>query len=146
LINLYPFFFYPFIFSLFNKYGIKIAMMESHAKTRLPKVVDNCHDLLVWMIPQLDKFPRHRRFTLGERVESTLLRMLELLVKAAYTRRKEALLQDANLQLEVLRHLWRAAFELQVLASRPYEHGARLMNALGAQIGGWAKASAGVAS
>ncbi len=112
------------------------------SKPRLPKVVDDCHDLLLWMIPQIDKFPRQRRFTLGERLETSLLGMLELLVKAAYTRRRLPILQEANLQLEVLRHLWRMAFELKVLAMRQYEHGARLMNALGAQIGGWAKASA----
>ena len=31
----------------------------------LPKVVEDCHLLLRWLIPQLDKFPRARRFTLG---------------------------------------------------------------------------------
>jgi hypothetical protein len=58
----------------------------------LPKVVDDCHDLLVWVIPQIDKLPRVRRFTLGERLESGVLRLLELLVRAAYSRDKEALL------------------------------------------------------
>jgi hypothetical protein len=89
--------------------------MSSQTKAHLPKVVYDCHDLLLWMISRFDKFPRQRRFTLGERLESTLLRMLALLVKAACMRRKEALLQDANLQQEVLRNLWRAAFELRGL-------------------------------
>ena len=35
-------------------------------KPGLPKVVDDCHELLRWLIPHLDKFPRNRRFTLGE--------------------------------------------------------------------------------
>ena len=38
-----------------------------------PQAVVACHDLLAWMIPQLDKFPRVRRYTLGERIESGLL-------------------------------------------------------------------------
>ena len=104
---------------------------------RTPQAVQACHELIRWMIPQLDKFPRLRRFTLGERLESALLQVLELLVEAAYTRNKQAALQRANLRLEVVRHLWRLAHELEAVSTRPYGHGAELMDALGRQIGGW---------
>lgn len=88
-------------------------------------------------VPQLDKFPRARRFTLGERIEGGLLEALELLVEAAYQRNKEAPLRRANLRLEIVRHLWRLAHELKVMATRQYEHGAKLIDDLGRQIGGW---------
>ncbi len=47
------------------------------------QAVQSCHELLLWLIPQLDKFPRVRRFTLGERIEAGLLEVLELLVESA---------------------------------------------------------------
>ena len=103
----------------------------------VPQAVQSCHDLLLWLIPQLDKFPRVRRFTLGERIEAGLLAVLELVVEAAYTRNKETSLRRANVQLDVVRHLWRLAYELKVLAPRRYEHGAELIDDLGRQIGGW---------
>ncbi len=103
----------------------------------VPQAVQVCHELLLWLIPQIDKFPRVRRFTLGERIETGLLDVLELLVETAYTRNKEAPLRRANLRLEVVRHLWRLAHELKVIATRQYEHGAKLIDALGRQIGGW---------
>lgn len=103
----------------------------------VPQAVQSCHDLLLWQIPQLDKFPRARRFTLGERIETGLLQVLELVVEAAYTQNKDVPLRRANLQLEVVRHLWRLAHELKVLATRQYEHGAKLIDDLGRQIGGW---------
>ncbi len=102
-----------------------------------PQAVQACHELLLWVIPQLDKFPRVRRFTLGERLERGLLDVLELLVEAAYTRQKETPLKRANLRLEVVRHLWRLAHELKAISTRRYEHGAKLMDALGRQVGGW---------
>ena len=105
--------------------------------SRVPQAVQSCHELLLWLIPHLDKFPRIRRFTLGERIEAGLLDVLELLVETAYTRNKEAPLRRANLRLEVVRHLWRLAHELKVIATRQYEHGAKLIDALGRQIGGW---------
>ncbi|PCJ12000.1 MAG: hypothetical protein COB04_18360 [Gammaproteobacteria bacterium] len=47
-----------------------------------PQAVQDCHLLLEWLIPLLDKFPRNRRFTLGERIESGLLEVLENLIQA----------------------------------------------------------------
>jgi hypothetical protein len=40
-----------------------------------------------------------------------------------------------------MRHLWRLGHELQVLPTRRYEHGARLMDDLGRQIGGWLRST-----
>lgn len=71
--------------------------------TTLPQAVQSCHEVLLWLIPQLDKFPRSRRFTLGERLEDGVLAVLELLVEAAYSHHKAAALQRANLRLEVVR-------------------------------------------
>lgn len=112
------------------------------AASTVPQAVQSCHELLLWLIPQLDKFPRSRRFTLGERIEAGLLAVLELLVEAAYTRNKESPLRRANLRLEVVRHVWRLAHELKVIATRQYEHGAKLIDELGRQIGGWLRSQA----
>jgi predicted lipoprotein len=81
----------------------------SDVKKSLPQAVQDCHKLIVWLIPQLDKFPRNRRFTLGERIETAILGVLETLVEAAYSRNRRPLLKQANVQLAVARHLWRAA-------------------------------------
>jgi hypothetical protein len=105
----------------------------------LPKAVQDCHELLLWLIPQLDKFPRVRRFTLGERLESGILAVLELIVEAAYRKDKLALLRAANRKLAVVRHLWRLAYELQVIPVKRFKHGAQLLDGLGSQIGAWQK-------
>jgi len=110
-------------------------------KENLPKAVQDCHDLLRWMIPELDHFPRVRRFSLGERLESGLLAVLEWLVEAAYAREKSMLLARANQRLAVVRHLWRLCHELGVISQKKYLHGAELMVQLGRQIGGWLRAS-----
>jgi hypothetical protein len=108
-----------------------------------PQAVVACHDLLAWVIPQLDKFPRQRRFTLGDRIESGLLHVLERLIEAAYSsgQVKSAALRSANLRLDVVRHLWCLGHTLQVLPRRQYGYGAGLMEDLGRQIGGWYRGS-----
>jgi len=107
-----------------------------------PQAVQSCHQLILWVIPQLDKFPRNRRFTLGEKIEQGLLSVLSLLVEASYaSRSKMKLLQQSNTQLTVLRHLWRLSFELKVIAQKQYAYGSKMLVELGKQIGGWQKSS-----
>jgi hypothetical protein len=48
-----------------------------------PLAVQACHELAAWIIPQLEKFPRTQRFTLGERIETKLFDVLEQLLKAS---------------------------------------------------------------
>jgi hypothetical protein len=112
-----------------------------------PHAVQSCHELLLWLLPLLDRLPRVRRFTLGERIESALLEMLEALVEATYSAggAKQTALKRANLKLEVTRHLWRLCHESQLIPTRRYEHGARLMDDLGRQVGGWLRSRAGAA-
>lgn len=60
-------------------------MRKPEGPDTTPQAVQAYHALILWMIPQLDKYPRVRRFTLGERLESTLLLVLERLTEAAPT-------------------------------------------------------------
>jgi hypothetical protein len=106
-----------------------------------PQVIQDCHKLLQWLIPVLDKFPRSRRFTLGERLENRLLKVLEYLVEATYTQQKRQSLAYANRQLEIVRHLWRLSYELKTICPRHYKHGAKLINEIGQQIGGWLRST-----
>ncbi len=105
----------------------------------VPQAVQSCHDLLLWIIPHLNKFPRIHRFTLGERLETRLLSVLEDLVEAAYSKQKATALQRANRTLEIIRHLWRLSHELKIISTNQYEYGAKLVNEVGRQIGGWLK-------
>ena len=105
----------------------------------LPRVIDDCHGLLKWLIPLLDQFPRSRRFTLGERLESGLLDVLEECVDAAYSKHKQIQLNTANRRLSSVRHLWRLAWELQVISRKRYFYGSRQLVHIGTQIGAWQK-------
>lgn len=106
----------------------------------IPRVVDDCHELLKWLIPQLDKFPRNRRFTLGERIEQGLIEVLEDCIEAAYRKDKGPKLEAANRRLSSVRHLWRLAWELKTISRRRYQYGSERLVDIGRQIGGWRRA------
>ena len=84
-------------------------------ETTLPRVIDDCHGLLKWLMLLLDKFPRSWRFTPGEHLASGLLAVLEECIDAAYSKHKRAQLNNANRRLSTIRHLWRPACELWIV-------------------------------
>ena len=55
------------------------------------KVVTKAYDLVMWLLPQVSKFPRDYRFVLGDRIMNGALDVLELLVEASYERDKREL-------------------------------------------------------
>ena len=59
-------------------------------------MVAKAYDLALWILPHVAKMPRDHLFTLGERIEFSLLAILEHLVQASYTQRREALLPEAQ--------------------------------------------------
>lgn len=106
-----------------------------------PIVITRLYDLILWTIPQLDKFPRNHKFTIGDRIESLLLEILELLIEAAYTHKKNIALNEANIKLEKLRFMIRISKDLRLLGIKQYQFAAKQIDEIGKQIGGWLKSS-----
>ncbi|MDY6933171.1 MAG: four helix bundle protein [Spirochaetota bacterium] len=48
--------------------------------------------LLLWIIPVLECFPRSQRFLLGNRIEESLLDIIDLIIQTVYTSEKKEFL------------------------------------------------------
>ena len=73
------------------------------------------YDLLKWLLSTVSKFPKDKRYTLGQKIENKLLDILELLLEANYSKIKLELLKKANLELEQFRYLIRLSYDLNPL-------------------------------
>lgn len=95
---------------------------------------------LLWLIPAVEKFPKSQKFLLGDRIQNTALDVLESLIDATYSRRRQQHLAAANLALEKLRFLFRLAMDLRYRDLRKHEFAARSLDETGRLVGGWVKA------
>ena len=102
-------------------------------------VITKTYDLILWSCNHTSRFPRNHRFVLGERIERNLYDLLETLIKARYTRNWQALLEQANLTLEILRFQMRLAKDLQCLKTNSYAFAAKAIDEIGRLVGGWLK-------
>ena len=117
-------------------------MARSGAAVELT-VITKTYDLILWSCHHTGKFPRNHRFVLGERIERNLYDLLEMLIRAKYTRQRQPLLEQANLTLEILRFQMRLAKDLQCLKVDSYAFAAKAIDEVGKLVGGWVKSSGG---
>jgi hypothetical protein len=106
--------------------------------------VTKMYDVLKWLIPQISKFPRSHKFTLGDRVTNIGLDVLMLLIEASYTKEKLDLLRQANMKLEQLRYILRLCKDFELFSLNRYEYISREINEAGNLIGGWMKQQKGI--
>ncbi len=59
--------------------------MSDNSKRTGP-AVEAHYQFLTWLMPTVEKFPRSHKFTIGDRVETAALDVLDMLIEATYTR------------------------------------------------------------
>ncbi len=102
-------------------------------------VISDFYDFMLWLARRVEKFPRHHRHSLGLQIENRLQQILKLLLTAKFSREKEAFLNEANLELEILRFQLRLAKDLKILTIKSQGFAATSMANIGRQIGAWLK-------
>ena len=100
-------------------------------------------DLLTWLVPATNHFPRAQRFTITKRLLDAAFDLSEHL-EEANQRRGQARLERLNLADEALgkvRFYLRLVYRWHWLNPGQYEHAARMVDEIGRLLGGWKKAT-----
>lgn len=95
------------------------------------------YDFLLYLIPELSKFPRDHKFILGDRIQRLALDILDDFIMAYYSKNKVERLREANLKLERLRYLIRLSHGLKCLSNKKYGIISSKINEIGGTVGNW---------
>lgn len=96
-------------------------------------------DLLAWLLPKSERFPKPYRHTLTQRTLDAALDLHAALCHAEATRataRRDAL-EVADAALNRLRAYLKLIFQWQWLSVGQYQHVSRLVAEVGRLLGGW---------
>ena len=104
-------------------------------------VFTRCYDLLAWLMPKAEKFPRAFRFTVTQRLMDAALDVQEALLDAQSQREaaRLAALRTADAALGRLRLYLRLAHHWRWLTPGQYEHVSAIVAEIGRLLGGWLK-------
>jgi hypothetical protein len=91
------------------------------------------YDLVRWVYPTVNKFPRKQRLILSQRIEVTSIRILELIIDLSENdtrvKRRKILHEIQKLQI-----LFRLCKDLSYLNFRKYEYASSLLSELGGGV------------
>ena len=111
-----------------------------------PAIVAKYYEFLKWVKQHVSKFPRHERYTFGQRIEDQAIDILRDLIVASYLRDKVEALQKTNRDLEVLRYFLRLCKDFNLINLRQYQYAMEQLLDIGQQLGGWIKSTSAKAS
>jgi len=99
-------------------------------------------EILLWLFPKVNTFPKKQRFVLGQQIENTGLEILKLIIQANNEKtstKKLEYLAEINTQLEILRSLLQISQELKFMSAKSLEYIITQIDEVGRMRGGWAK-------
>lgn len=97
------------------------------------------HQLLSWLLPQTERFPKSQRFVVTQRLQSALLDFQEAVFDANVRTGQQRLmhLEAADGHLHKLRLYLRLAHQWGWLNAGQFEHVSRMVAGVGKLLGGW---------
>lgn len=103
------------------------------------------YDLLKWLLPKAERFPKLYRRTVTQRLMGSALDFQEALFDAQAHTAKARLqhLRQADAHLNKVRLYLRLAHDWRWLSSGQYEHVSRIVAEIGRLLGGWLKQPGG---
>ncbi len=91
----------------------------------------------------MGKFPKSEKYTLGQTVESSTLKMLEeiLLAGSSDTNSKKEKLILASNKLDLIKLLVRLAYDIKAIDQKGYIALQEMLQEIGKMLGGWIKST-----
>ena len=87
----------------------------------------------------LPHFPKTSRYTLGEKVDSLFVELIECIVVASYLSKQDKLpyLKKAILKFDVLKFFLQVVWEIKALDTKKYIALSERLDEIGRMLGGW---------
>ena len=93
---------------------------------------------LSWFI---NRFPKVKRYTLGQKLDNLTLEIFELLFSIPNSQDKAKILNSASIKLDLVKLLIRFAKDTQCLKDKNYLELQVILQEIGKMLGGWIRAA-----
>ncbi len=107
-----------------------------------PPILQKAYDIYRDVYLTIEKMPKKDKYTLGERIQKTILDVIEFLVAASFARDDKFLyLNKAAVKLDTLKLFIRLAEEIHALPTKRALDFQEKLQEIGKMLGGWIRAS-----
>ena len=101
------------------------------------KILQKTYDMLQYLYQSLQQYPKAEKYVLAADTKAAAYELLRLLITANKRYHKKTTMQDADIQLDILRHLIRLGKDLGFLPIKKFEVLSGMTTEIGKMLGGW---------
>lgn len=89
----------------------------------------------------LQNFPRQHKYSLGQKLEHSIILTIELLLAVGQLTKHERLLvlKKIRIKIDLMRVFFRMSYEIKAINNKTYLHFQETLDEIGRMIGGWIK-------
>ena len=99
------------------------------------------YDLILEVHPVIvNKFPKNQRFVLGQKIENTLIAILEIAITINLSKPTVNYFRRLDIEIQKLKIFIRLAKDLKFINIKKYEYLEKKVIEIGKMTGGWKKA------
>ncbi|MFH1631065.1 MAG: four helix bundle protein [Candidatus Aenigmatarchaeota archaeon] len=98
------------------------------------KLFQKCYDLIKYVYPLLNKFPKSQRLILSQRIENTVILLLDDVTRLNY-KDSNVLRKNISMKSQRLQILFRVSKDLSFLRFKQYEHLCKLLEEIRSLVG-----------
>jgi len=103
------------------------------------KLYKETYNFILWLYPEIKKFPKSDKFTLGEDLKKITINFFEYVVQILKNYNLKENLINADVQLEKIRLYIRLTMDLKLINFKKYEVASKKIDFLGKMLGGLIK-------
>ena len=103
------------------------------------KILQKTYDMLQYLYLTLQQYPKSEKYALAADTKLAAYELLKLIIAANKRYHKKTTMQDADIQLDILRHLVRLGKDLGFMSTKRFEVLSGHTTEIGKMIGGWMK-------
>lgn len=105
------------------------------------KLLQKVYDMIQYGYICLRQYPKSEKHTLAAETKRAMFALLKAIIMANKRYYKKNSIQEADIQLDILRYYVRLGKDLEFLPIKKYENWAKMLAEIGKMIGGWLKSA-----
>ncbi len=100
-------------------------------------IFKSSYDLLIYIFQTTKNFPKEYKYTLGEKLKTSLLELILAVFHANKTHDKSVFLDQVQTHTETVRILLRISHDLKIIPTEKFAHVSLLLESVSKQVAWW---------
>ncbi|HPS58020.1 MAG TPA: four helix bundle protein [Spirochaetota bacterium] len=105
------------------------------------KLYQKSYDFMLWLFNKTDGFPKSKRFSVGQRIENTMLEFVIMLNNLQYSKPNRRELYMLSVKFDEVKLLVKISYDAKLIAKNSFAYAVERCDEIGSMLGGYIKSA-----